>query len=101
MGNQSHSQEQLRGRIDSGRTGDKVPYPDPAMAPLGTDDEAAGSSSRLEPDTLGTADRRALEEPHRPQPGPHGTPGAGTAIWVAVLAGSLAAAAAIWLGLLG
>ena len=100
MGKQGHSQEKLRGRIDSGQTGDKVPYPDPAMAPLGTDDEAAGTSSRLEPDTLGAADRAALEQPHRPRPGPHGTPGAGTAIWVAVLAGSLAAVALIWLGLL-
>jgi hypothetical protein len=25
------------------RTGDKVDWPDPAMAPLGTDDEAAGT----------------------------------------------------------
>ena len=34
--------EQLRADIDSGRTGDKIPAPDPAIAPLGTDDEAAG-----------------------------------------------------------
>jgi hypothetical protein len=33
--------ERLRHEIDSGRTGDKVGHPDPAMAPLGTDDEAA------------------------------------------------------------
>ena len=33
--------ERLRHRIDSGQTGDKVASPDPAMAPLGTDDEAA------------------------------------------------------------
>lgn len=32
----------LRDRIDSGATGDKVAHPDPAAAPLGTDDEAAG-----------------------------------------------------------
>ena len=36
--------EQLRADIDSGRTGDKVSAPDPAMAPLGTDEEAAGTS---------------------------------------------------------
>ena len=35
--------DQLRHAIDSGRTGDKVAYPDPAAAPLGTDDEAAGT----------------------------------------------------------
>ncbi|GGC75943.1 DUF2934 domain-containing protein [Chelatococcus reniformis] len=35
--------EMLRGDIDAGRTGDKVPGSDPAAAPLGTDDEAAGT----------------------------------------------------------
>jgi hypothetical protein len=34
--------EQLRNDVDSGRTGDKIPFPDPAAAPLGTDEEAAG-----------------------------------------------------------
>ncbi len=33
--------EQLRGAIDSGRTGDKVAVVDPAAAPLGSDGEAA------------------------------------------------------------
>ena len=37
------STEQLRRDIDSGRTRDKVDWPDPAVAPLGTDDEAAGT----------------------------------------------------------
>lgn len=35
--------QELKGAIDSGRTGDKVSFPDPAAAPLGTDDEAAGT----------------------------------------------------------
>jgi hypothetical protein len=35
--------DQLRGDIDRGRTGDKVKVSDPAAAPLGTDDEAAGT----------------------------------------------------------
>jgi hypothetical protein len=35
--------DQLRHAIDSGKTGDKVSVSDPAMAPLGTDDEAAGT----------------------------------------------------------
>jgi hypothetical protein len=35
--------DQLRSDIDSGRTGDKVPAADPAAAPLGTDEEAAGT----------------------------------------------------------
>jgi hypothetical protein len=33
---------QLKADIESGRTGDKNPVRDPALAPLGTDDEAAG-----------------------------------------------------------
>jgi hypothetical protein len=43
MANQNPNVEQLRAAIDSGRTGDKVAYPDPAAAPLGADDEAAGT----------------------------------------------------------
>ncbi len=33
----------LRHDIDSGRTGSKVAFGDPAAAPLGTDEEAAGA----------------------------------------------------------
>ncbi|WP_323766165.1 hypothetical protein [Marinovum sp.] len=32
----------LRHQIDHGGAGDKVAFPDPSAAPLGTDDEAAG-----------------------------------------------------------
>jgi hypothetical protein len=35
--------EQLRSDIDQGRTGDKVEGADPAAAPLGADEEAAGT----------------------------------------------------------
>lgn len=35
--------EELRRDIDSGATGEKVGFPDPAAAPLGADDEAAGT----------------------------------------------------------
>jgi hypothetical protein len=35
--------EQLRDDIDRGRTGDKIDCPDPSAAPLGTDEEAAGT----------------------------------------------------------
>lgn len=34
--------DRLRQRIDRGEGADKIDYPDPAAAPLGTDDEAAG-----------------------------------------------------------
>jgi hypothetical protein len=37
------SVQRLRADIDRGRTGDKVDWPDPAAAPLGTDDEAGGA----------------------------------------------------------
>nr|WP_247894131.1 hypothetical protein [Azospirillum oleiclasticum] len=35
--------ERVRDAIDAGLTGDKIPYADPAAAPLGTDAEAAGN----------------------------------------------------------
>ena len=35
--------DRLRHDIDRGRARDKVDFPDPAAAPLGTDDEAAGT----------------------------------------------------------
>jgi hypothetical protein len=38
--------QQLRDDIDSGRTGDKAAAIDPAAAPLGTDDEAAGAKPK-------------------------------------------------------
>ena len=44
---------ELRGDIQAGRTGDKRPGFDPAMAPLETDSEAGGTS--LSPDQIRTA----------------------------------------------
>jgi hypothetical protein len=43
MADHGHTTARLRKEIDSGRAGSKVDYPDPAAAPLGTDDEAAGT----------------------------------------------------------
>jgi hypothetical protein len=37
-----HHPDELRAKIDRGETGDKVAFPDPAAAPLGTDAEAGG-----------------------------------------------------------
>lgn len=58
--------DEIRRAIDSGATGDKVDFPDPAAAPLGTDEEAAGRP-------LETARREAslLTEtrPSPPRPG--------------------------------
>lgn len=57
--------DQLRTEIDRGRAGDKVPFRDPAAAPLGTDDEAAGLPPTM--DTVDRArDRETLATPHHP-----------------------------------
>jgi hypothetical protein len=48
---------QLRNDIDHGRTGDKVDAPDPAVAPLGTDEEAAGTP----PDSRAVEAARTVE----------------------------------------
>jgi len=56
--------DQLRRDIDRGRTGDKVSWPDPASAPLGTDEEAAGTP--LAPGDVDAArrvERRGLQQP--------------------------------------
>lgn len=39
---------QAKHAIDSGRTKDKIAWPDPAAAPLGTDEEAGGFSTAAE-----------------------------------------------------
>jgi hypothetical protein len=61
--------DKLRTDIDSGRTGDKVPAVDPAAAPLGTDDEAAGFPPTAE--AIALALRHETSGPHdiRPQRG--------------------------------
>ncbi len=43
MSSRRPTTSQLRHDIDTGRTGEKVAASDPAAAPLGTDDEAAGT----------------------------------------------------------
>lgn len=57
--------EKLRQAIDTGRTGDKICHPDPAAAPLGTDEEAAGTP--LRGDMVDQALRNEIREP---DPGP-------------------------------
>jgi len=51
--------QELKGDIDKGRTGDKVASYDPGAAPLGTDDEAAGTPDT--PDRVALAIRQELE----------------------------------------
>ena len=59
---------QLRDTIDRGRTGSKVPYRDPAAAPLGTDEEAAGTPPT--PEAVRTAMRHEVRS--RGRHDPHG-----------------------------
>jgi hypothetical protein len=87
--------EQLRADIDSGRTGDKVSAPDPAMAPLGTDDEAAGTP----PSPAAVALTRRLENSRPPQPEPR--TGLGHAWILIAIVIALAAAIVGWGVLLG
>ncbi len=59
----SASSERLRSDIDRGRTGDKVAWPDPAAAPLGTDEEAAGIP--VPPHAAEAAHRLETQNPSR------------------------------------
>ena len=54
--------ERLRSEIDSGQAGDKVDFGDPAAAPLGSDEEAAGTP----PDRAAIARTRMQEIVRRP-----------------------------------
>ena len=87
--------DQLRHDIDHGRAGDKVRFPDPAAAPLGTDEEAAGTPIDREL----VAEVRAREQ-RRPEPqdAQRAMTGEqfGVMLWLLVVA---AVAAAIGVGL--
>lgn len=60
----------LRDRIDRGGTGDKVAFKDPAAAPLGTDDEAAGTTPTPAQASMATEAEagRAPEADRKPGP---------------------------------
>jgi len=79
---------QLRADIDSGRTGDKVAFPDPAAAPLGTDEEAAGT-----PVSPHAAALALSLETARPHPGRRAD-GAGYA-WTMIVFVAMVAAAIV------
>jgi hypothetical protein len=84
----------LRADIDSGRTGDKVPAADPAAAPLGTDEEAAGTPTA--PEAIARARQQETLRQHAPRP----RRGLGHA-WVQIAIVALIAGALIAWGLLG
>lgn len=60
----------MRDTIDRGGAGDKVAFSDPAAAPLGTDDEAAGTPPTLEQVRMAERQEgaRAKEAEHKQTP---------------------------------
>lgn len=60
------SVDRLRVALDSGKGGDKVRFPDPAAAPLGSDDEAAGTPAG--PDRVALAAATELSGPSHDHP---------------------------------
>jgi hypothetical protein len=84
--------DRLRAEIDSGRPGEKVPAADPAAAPLGTDEEAAGTQTA--PEAIAQACQQARLHETRPRRGP------GHA-WIQIAFVALLAGVFIAWGLLG
>ncbi len=77
--------DRLRSDIDHGRGGDKVPASDPAAAPLGTDDEAAGTPPSPEQVARARAAEVGAREARKPEAdAAAGEPArrAGTGLWV-------------------
>jgi hypothetical protein len=87
--------EQLRSDIDHGRTCDKIDAPDPAVAPLGSDEEAAGTP----PHPAAVEAARALEVSRSCQsPSSRGMGAAWLLIAFASALGAGLAAWMLWLG---
>lgn len=90
--------DRLRKDIDRGVGGDKIPFPDPAAAPLGTDDEAAGTPPGREAIGMARAHETRGIDPHGPgateerEPGEEGRVGGGVAslfwLWPMVVVGA-------------
>lgn len=57
---------QVRHKTDRGGTHDKVNFPDPAAAPLGTDEEAGGARTPEEDIARAEQAREPGEKRHRP-----------------------------------
>ena len=77
---------QLKDDINRGRTGDKVNLFDPASAPLGTDDEAAGTPASPTAVTAArVAERRTTKAGVVPTPNSGSSLGAGVAAWVGIV----------------
>ncbi len=81
---------QLRRDIDSGLTGDKVPWPDPAAVPLGSDEEAAGTPV----DSSAVRLARATEAYRGPRPSSELQPAGWS--WLIIVGVALVTVAAVW-----
>jgi hypothetical protein len=87
--------EHLRNAIDRGQTSGKVSHPDAAAAPLGTDEEAAGTP--VPPVAVETALQDEVRNPPRsPREGPEPAFWPGAA-WIA--AAGILLAGVLWLAL--
>lgn len=83
--------DQLRICIDQGKAGDKVDFPDPSAAPLGTDDEAGGH-----PPTKAQVRLAASHELSAPTKSKQMDKGIGQGWWVVGYAVVFAAAIVVW-----
>lgn len=98
----------LKDDINSGRTGDKVPAFDPAAAPLGTDEEAAGTPVSSAAVEMARASENRSEDPEPARQdhaiadnGPHAGHRYGAGTWVVVVALVALLALAVWFGVSG
>ena len=87
--------DQIRHAIDHGHAGDKVAAVDPAAAPLGTDEEAAGTpATAQERRQAAAAELRPAKAAAKVDGGrDHNPRGSEKAIWVGVAVGAGAALA--------
>lgn len=89
----------LRHGTDFARSGDKVPFPDPAMAPLGTDDEAAGRPPSRKERALAAETQmpsKAAAEAARKKPDHEGERWAGPVVIGVALICAIAIVGAYW-----
>lgn len=63
---ETHTADALRHALDHGRGGDKTDFIDPAAAPLGTDDEAAGHPPSREQIAMAAAAELGPTRPAHP-----------------------------------
>ncbi|MCL4766458.1 MAG: hypothetical protein KJZ80_09520 [Hyphomicrobiaceae bacterium] len=89
---------QLRRDIDLGLTGDKVAVEDPAAAPLGTDDEAAGTPP--DPEMMAQVRERELKTGDRVRRASRNRDSSisGAIPWLLIAAFLLSLLAFVWLG---